>query len=180
MARGILQAVAWPLHALHQLRVSVWESLYEPRAVTALMLGCYTLTVATGGVVIRGGPETSLSILAVVFLIGGGCAGMPGSWRGAWWLEGPAAISTAFGWVVLGVSDLLITDGDDHWPGFTVGVCLTLALVMLARAVRVWHWSYAPGRGPRTTMEEQRARTTLSRRLLDDAELQQREGDHDQ
>ena len=176
VARGI-RVLARPFLALHRLRVSVWQSLYEPRAVTALMVTAYVATILTGATVIHGGPEDGLSIMATVLLICGGAGGVPGAWRGAWWLEGPAAVTTSVGWVVLGVLDLLATRGIGHWPGFTAGVCVVAAIIMLARAGRVWGWSYAPGRGPRTTLEEQAARTALSRRLVIDVERHQREGD---
>lgn len=178
MARGIVHTLAWPICALHRIRVTVWESLYEPRAVTALMVCAYMATIVTGGIVIRGVPETGAALTATVLLIAGGTAGSAGAWRGAWWLEGPAAVLVAVGYLALGVIDLMITRGADHWPGFTVGVCVFAAIVSLGRAVRVWRWSYAPGRSPRTTLQEQATRTELSRKLTLDAEDQQRRDTH--
>lgn len=174
MARGIVHALDWPFCAVRRLRVSVWESLYEPRLVTALMVLSYGVAVVTGGIVIRGVPETGAALTATVLLISGGAAGSAGAWRGAWWLEGPAAVLTAVGFIALGVIDLLLTRGMDHWPGFTAGVCVFAALVALGRAVRVWRYSYAPGRAPRTTLQEQATRTELSRKLVHDAEDRQR------
>ena len=127
----------------------LWGSLYEPRAVTALMVAIYALVIVYAVLALceQRGPLDVATGFASVFMAVGGLVGLPAAWRGAWWAEGPAAASTVAGLAMLTALDLVDRTATARLPVLSLVLLLVLVLFFTTRVIRVWPRLYAPGRG---------------------------------
>ena len=128
----------------------LWGSLHEPPIVTALMVAVYGLCVVCGAYSMTlVTPFRWASWAACVILIAGGTLAIPAAWRGAWWLEGPAAGFATLGFVILSVLDVIarVGDGSRRFPGLLPILMALVALFFLIRIIRIWPHLYAPGSG---------------------------------
>ena len=154
----------------------LWGTLNEPPIVTALQVVVYALCVV-GGVMAgtRPSPLAAANALASGLLIVGGAVALPAAWRGAWWIEAPAAGLTTAGFGVLVFLDLLArAELDMRFPGLVPILMAIVALNFAVRLVRIWPHMAPPdsGRDPITQDEARSARVV--------AESEQRIRDHDQ
>ena len=136
---------------------SSWNSLYEPRWVTALTVLTYLLCGYLGVITITGASlayETNafVSTLTGLFLLGAMFVGVPTAWRGVRWLERVAALSMTAGFTVWGVYLLTVHLLPNPWhltaPETVAIGCLVSAISGLVRLARIIEDPYAPGRGP--------------------------------
>lgn len=142
----------------------LWNTLHEPRAVTVLMVLVYA---SLAGVAVFIGfehplPGGAATFFSALFMGLGGVFGVPSAWRGAWWLEGVAAMACMVGLFMLAGLDLLWSVEAERIPGYPLILTIILALFFLTRGLRIWPYMYAPGAGPVTSEREQAARTELA------------------
>ena len=154
----------------------MWGSLHEPRTVTAVMVAIYLLLTASALLILTDRPAHDVTtIFAASFMLIGGLVGVPSAWRGAWWSEGPAAMSALAGLAMLAVIDLLAAVDHARLPGYPLTLTLLVALFFVTRAVRIWPQMYAPGRGPMTPTREAEIRADTMVRVAGDAARAQRD-----
>lgn len=136
----------------------------EPRSVTAVMVVIYTAIAITGI-----GFLTSVSVLPWVVILAGvlmvisGVLGAPSAWLGSWWLEGPAALTSVVGIMLISINELVLTTAHVRWPLHVIILSVIIALFFFARALRVWPYSYRPGVLPKSKLEEAEERYNHTR-----------------
>jgi len=133
---------------------TVWESLTEPRKVTLAMMFTYSLGMTLSVVIALSHPGPlpegvfSAYLVAAIMFFLAGLIGVPGAWRGWWFLEQFAVIMFAFAVGALAVSALWYV----HVPFVARAIGLFMALVievlMYTRWQRVSKSSYRLGAGP--------------------------------
>ena len=131
----------------------VWGTLREPRAVTALTVGAYILTLVLALRVLQTDSDRDLpTLITCAALVVASSVGGASAWRGFWAVEGPAAVIVGGAVTTLGIiswTDPLLRE---DWTGVMALACLTVAVTMWARAARVWPYAWAPGREPPGTV----------------------------
>ena len=139
-----------------QTRVTgrVWGTLYPPRLVTAIMVAIYLVSVWMGvQAVINAIPPHNIVVwFAAVAMCGGGLTGAVSAWKGAYWLEGPMALSVSFGAFLVVLSRIQLVPQVEHFP-ITIPMALIIALFFLNRVVRIWPRIYPADRDPRAQSE---------------------------
>lgn len=131
------------------------SSMKEPKSVTAVMVTIYVAITVTGAVFI-----THVATLPLIVIVAGalmvvsGVLGAPSAWFGHWWLEGPAALMAVAGIGFIAVNELMLTTPHVRWPLHMIVLSVIIALFFLARALRVWPYSYRPGVLPKSKLEE--------------------------
>lgn len=136
--------------------ITIWQTLEEPRAVTAITVLVYGIAATVGTLLALNAswgafddPWTQIS--AVVLLIVGGIVGVPTCWRGVWWAERIATL--AIGGGVLVVAGSILERAPGLWP--LVALFTALATGFLAtRYIRVRLAPFAPGKGPMLPSQE--------------------------
>lgn len=129
--------------------------MHEPRLVTAVMVMVYCLISVTGTLfLLRVGSLSWLVIVAGAIMLVSGFLGAPSAWRGSWWLEGPAALLAVVGMLLISVDELLLPMPHVRWPLHGIILSVIIGLFFLARALRVWPYSYRPGVLPKTELEK--------------------------
>ena len=152
----------WPLR--------LWESLHEPRAVTAVMIACYGVLVALAASILAGPGRTPLDVvLGCILLAIGGGIGVISAWRGAFWAEGPALLLAAIGLTTVTVVDALRVVATDQWPGWPSLLAVALVLMLLVRALRIWPMMWAPGREPDDELRRKQRRALVATVAMDAA-----------
>lgn len=127
----------------------------EPRSVTATMVVIYTAITITGiGFLTSVATLPWVVILAGVLMVVSGVLGAPSAWLGSWWLEGPAALTSVVGIMLISINELVLTTPHVHWPLHVIILSVIIALFFFARALRVWPYSYRPGVLPKSKLEE--------------------------
>ena len=127
----------------------------EPRAVTGVMAGIYCLISVTGTLfLLRVGSLSWVVIVAGAIMLVSGFLGAPSAWRGSWWLEGPAALLAVVGMLLISIDELLLPTAHVRWPMHVIILSVIIGLFFLARALRVWPYSYRPGVLPKTELEK--------------------------
>ena len=127
----------------------------EPRLVTAVMVLVYWLISFTGTLfLLRVGSLSWVIIVAGVIMLVSGLLGAPSAWSGSWWLEGPAALLAVVGMLLISIDELLLPTAHVRWPMHVIILSVIIGLFFLARALRVWPYSYRPGVLPKTELEE--------------------------
>ena len=127
----------------------------EPRSVTVVMVGVYWLISFTGTLfLLRGGSLSWLVIVAGAIMMVSGLLGAPSAWRGSWWLEGPAALLAVVGMLLISIDEVLLPTAHVRWPLHVIILSVIIGLFFLARALRVWPYSYRPGVLPKTELEK--------------------------
>lgn len=130
------------------------DSMEEPRAVTGVMVGVYCLISVTGVMfLLRVGSLSWIVIVAGAIMLVSGLLGAPSAWRGSWWLEGPAALLAIVGMLLISIDELLLPTAHVRWPLHVIILSVIIGLFFLARALRVWPYSYRPGVLPKTELE---------------------------
>lgn len=131
------------------------SSMSEPKPVTAVMGTIYVAIAVTGAMFIT--HVTSLPLIVIVagvLMVVSGVLGAPSAWFGSWWLEGPSALMAVVGMMLIAVNELMLTTPHVRWPLHMIVLSVIIALFFLARALRVWPYSYRPGVLPKSKLEE--------------------------
>lgn len=131
------------------------SSMSEPKSVTAVMVTIYVAIAVTGATFIT--RVTSLPLIVIVagvLMVVSGVLGGPSAWFGSWWLEGPSALMAVVGMMLIAVNELMLTTPHVRWPLHMIILSVIIALFFLARALRVWPYSYRPGVLPKSKLEE--------------------------
>lgn len=108
----------------------------------------------------------SLSWMVIVgsaIMLVAGVLGAPSAWRGSWWLEGPAALLAVVGMLVVSIDELLLPTAHVRWTLHVIILSVIIGLFFLARALRVWPYSYRPGVLPKTELEKAEEKYTRTR-----------------
>ena len=130
-------------------------TMEEPRSVTAVMVVVYWLISFTGTLfLLRVGSLSWIVIAAGATMLVSGLLGAPSAWRGSWWLEGPAALLAVIGMLLISIDELLLPTAHVRWPLHVIILSVIIGLLFLARALRVWPYSYRPGVLPKTELEK--------------------------
>lgn len=131
------------------------DTMEEPRLVTAVMVIVYWLISFTGTLfLLRVGSLSWMVIVAGAIMLVAGLLGAPSAWRGSWWLEGPAALLAVVGMLLISIDELLLPTAHVRWPLHVIILSVIIGLFFLARALRVWPYSYRPGVLPKTELEK--------------------------
>lgn len=134
---------------------NILSSMEEPRLVTGAMVGIYCLISVTGVMfLLRVGSLPWVVIMAGAVMLVSGALGAPSAWRGSWWLEGPAALLAVVGMLLISIDELLLPTAHVRWPLHVIILSVIISLFFLARALRVWPYSYRPGVLPKTELEK--------------------------
>lgn len=134
---------------------NLFDTMKEPRSVTAVMVVVYCLISVAGGMfLLRMGSLPLVVITAGAFMLVSGLLGAPSAWRGSWWLEGPAALLAVVGMLLISIDELLLPTAHVRWPLHVIILSVIIGLFFLARALRVWPYSYRPGVLPKTELEK--------------------------
>lgn len=134
---------------------SIFDTMEEPRSVTAVMVVVYWLISFTGTLfLLRVGSLSWMVIVAGAIMLVSGLLGAPSAWRGSWWLEGPAALLAVVGMLLISIDELLLPTAHVRWPLHVIILSVIIGLFFLARALRVWPYSYRPGVLPKTELEK--------------------------
>lgn len=134
---------------------SILNTMEEPRSVTGVMVVIYCLISVTGAMfLLRVGSLPWVVIAAGIIMLVSGILGAPSAWRGSWWLEGPAALLTVVGMLLISIDELLLPTAHVRWPLHVIILSVIIGLFFLARALRVWPYSYRPGVLPKTELEK--------------------------
>lgn len=131
------------------------SSISEPKLVTAVMVTIYVAITVAGATFIT--YATSLPLIVIVagvLMVVSGVLGAPSAWFGSWWLEGPSALMAVVGMMLIAVNELMLTTPHVRWPLHMIVLSVIIALFFLARALRVWPYSYRPGVLPKSKLEE--------------------------
>lgn len=134
---------------------SIFSTMEEPRSVTGVMVVIYCLISVTGVMfLLRVGSLPWVVITAGVVMLVSGILGAPSAWCGSWWLEGPAAVLAIVGMLLISIDELLLPTAHVRWPLHVIILSVIIGLFFLARALRVWPYSYRPGVLPKTELEK--------------------------
>ena len=134
---------------------NIFSSMEEPRSVTSVMVVVYCLISVTGVMfLLRIDSLPWVVITAGVIMLVSGILGVPSAWRGSWWLEGPAALLGVVGMLLISIDELLLPTAHVRWPLHVIILSVIISLFFLARALRVWPYSYRPGVLPKTELEK--------------------------
>lgn len=141
------------------------SSMSEPKSVTAVMVTIYVAITAAGATFITHVASLPLIVIvAGVLMVVSGVLGAPSAWFGSWWLEGPSALMAVVGMMLIAVKELMLTTPHVRWPLHMIVLSVIIALFFLARALRVWPYSYRPGVLPKSKLEEARELYNKTRR----------------
>lgn len=134
---------------------NILSTMEEPRSVTGVMVVIYNLISVTGGLfLLRVGSLPGVVIAGGVVMLVSGILGAPSAWRGSWWLEGPAALLAVVGMLLISIDELVLPTAHVRWPLHVTILSVIISLFFLARALRVWPYSYRPGVLPKTELEK--------------------------
>lgn len=126
----------------------------EPRSVTAIMVVIYmAIAITSIGFLTSAAALPWVVILAGVLMLVSGVLGAPSAWLGSWWLEGPAALTSFVGIMLISINELLLTTAHVRWPLHVIILSVIIGLFFVARAMRVWPYSYRPGVLPKSKLE---------------------------
>lgn len=127
----------------------------EPKPVTAVVVTIYVAIAVAGATFIA--YVTSLPLIVIVagvLMVVSGVLGAPSAWFGSWWLEGPSALMAVVGMMLIAVNELMQMPPHVRWPLHMFVLSVIISLFFLARALRVWPYSYRPGVLPKSKLEE--------------------------
>lgn len=131
------------------------SSISEPKSVTAVMVTIYVAIAVAGTTFITYATSLPLIVIAAgVLMVVSGVLGAPSAWFGSWWLEGPSALMAVVGMMLIAVNELMLMTPHVRWPLHMIVLSGVIALFFLARALRVWPYSYRPGVLPKSKLEE--------------------------
>lgn len=143
---------------------NILSTMQEPRSVTAVMVMVYCLISVTGFMfLLHVGSLPVVVITAGAVMLVSGILGAPSAWRGSWWLEGPAALLAVVGMLLISIDELLLPTAHVRWPMHVIILSVIIGLFFLARALRVWPYSYRPGVLPKTELEKAEEKYTRTR-----------------
>lgn len=133
----------------------ILDTMEEPRSVTAAMVAIYCFISITGFMfLLRVGSLPLVVITAGAAMLVSGILGAPSAWMGSWWLEGPAALLAVVGMLLISIDELLLPTAHVRWPLHVIILSVIIGLFFLARALRIWPYSYRPGVLPKTDLEK--------------------------
>ena len=128
------------------------------------MVVIYTAIAITGiGFLTSAAALPWVVILAGVLMLVSGTLGAPSAWLGSWWLEGPAALTSFVGIMLISINEFLLTTAHVRWPLHVIILSVIIGLFFIARAVRVWPYSYRAGVLPKSKLEEAEERYNKAR-----------------
>lgn len=141
------------------------SSMSEPNSVTAVIVTIYVAIAVAGATFIT--YVTSLPSIVIVaggLMVVSGVLGAPSAWFGSWWLEGPSALMAVVGLMLIAVNELMLMSPHVRWPLHMIVLSVIIDLFFLARALRVWPYSYRPGVLPKSKLEEAKEQYNKTRR----------------
>lgn len=154
----------------------MWGTLHEPRTVTALMVAIYALVTTSAVLILLDRPPHDLAtVFAAALMLLGGLVGIPTAWRGAWWLEYPAALAAVSGLAMLAAIDLVEAVDHARLPAYPAILTILVGLFFITRMMRIAPAMYAPGRGPMTPTREAKIRADTMVALADAATREARD-----
>lgn len=134
---------------------NILSIMEEQRSVTVVMVVVYCFISLTGTLfLLRVGNLSWMVIVAGAIMLVSGLLGAPSAWRGSWWLEGPAALLAVVGMLLIPIDELLLPTAHVRRPLHVIILSVIIGLLFLARALRVWPYSYRPGVLPKTELEK--------------------------
>lgn len=137
----------------------------EPRSVTAVTVVAYCLISLDGTLfLLQVGSLSWMAIVAGAIMLVSGIIGAPSAWRGSWWLEGPAALLAIVGMLLISIYELLLPTAHVRWTLHGIILSVIIGLLILARALWVWPYSYRPGVLPKTELEKAEEKYTRTRK----------------
>lgn len=144
---------------------NILSMMEEPRSVTGVMVAIYCFISVTGAMfLLHVGSLPVTVITAGVIMLVSGILGAPSAWRGSWWLEGPAALLAVVGMLLISIDELLLPTAHVRWPLHVIILSVIIGLFFLARALRVWPYSYRPGVLPKTELEKAEEKCARTRK----------------
>ena len=144
---------------------NILNTMEEPRSVTSVTVVVYCLISVAGMLfLLRVGSLPWMVIVAGVIMLVAGVLGAPSAWRGSWWLEGPAALLAVVGMLLISIDELLLPTAHVRWPLHDIILTVIIGLLFVARALRVWPYSYRPGVLPKTELEKAEEKYTRTRK----------------
>lgn len=144
---------------------NILSTMEEPRSVTGVMVAIYCLISVTGVMfLLRVGSLPVAVIAAGGAMLISGALGAPSAWKGSWWLEGPAALLAVVGMLLISIEELLLPTAHVRWPLHVIILSVIIGLFFLARALRIWPYSYRPGVLPKTELEKAEEKYTRTRK----------------
>ena len=144
---------------------NIFSTMEEPLSVTGVIVVIYCLISVTGTMfLLHVGSLTWVVIVAGIIMLVSGILGAPSAWRGSWWLEGPAALLAVVGMLLISIDELLLPTAHVRWPLHVIILSVIIGLFFLARALRVWPYSYRPGVLPKTELEKAEERYMRTRK----------------
>lgn len=143
---------------MRTLALALWRRLREPRVISAVMGGLYTVLMLGGVAAWIDPPHTfvleigeTLTRLISVFFIFGGAIGSVSTLMGTWWIERVAVLAIFVG---LNIYGALVTFLHFLTPGnraLQLSVIVSLMLTQVVRWMRVTEQPYEPDRSPYLT-----------------------------
>lgn len=144
---------------------NILSTMEEPRSVTGVMVAIYCFISVTGVIfLLRAGSLPVVVITAGAIMLVSGILGAPSAWRGSWWLEGPAALLAVIGMLLISIDELLLSTAHVRWPLHVIILSVIIGLFFLARALRIWPYSYRPGVLPKTELEKAEEKCAMARK----------------
>lgn len=144
---------------------NLFNTMREPRSVTAVMVVVYTLIAVSGGLFLLNAWNLPWVVVAAgALMLVSGVLGAPSAWVGSWWLEGPAALFAVVGMLLISCDELFLATGHVNWPVHVILLSVIIGLFFLGRALRVWPYSYRPGVLPKTELEKAQEKFAKTRR----------------
>lgn len=144
---------------------NILSTMKEPRSVTAAVVLVYCLiSIAGFMLLLHVGSLPWIVITGGALMLMSGALGAPSAWRGSWWLEGPAALLAIVGMLLVAIDELLLPTAHVRWPLHVIILSVIIGLVLLARALQVWPYSYRPGVLPKTELEKAKEKYTRTRK----------------
>lgn len=144
---------------------NILSTMEEPRSVTSVMVAVYCLISIAGMLfLLQVGGLSWLVIVAGAIMLVSGLLGAPSAWRGSWWLEGPAALLSVVGMLLVSIDEVLVPTAHVRWPLHVIILSVIIGLFFLGRALRVWPYSYRPGVLPKTELEKAKEKYTRTRK----------------
>ena len=144
---------------------NILSTMGEPRSVTGVMVVVYCLISVTGVMfLLHVGTLPVVVITAGAIMLISGILGAPSAWMGSWWLEGPAALLAVIGMLLISINELLLPTAHVRWPLHGIISSVIIGLFFLARALRIWPYSYRPGVLPKTELEKAKEKYVRTRK----------------
>lgn len=148
----------------------IWRTLSNPRIKTAMAIAGYALAVTIGIALVSDDVQWH-DVVAGIFLIPGGLAGLITAWVGRKWVEAAATVAVIGGLTMQAVTSLwLLVFLDSRQHVILCAYVLAMLSFMVYRLNDISGQAYAEGRGPVPPVEEARVRAEVARTLFEESQ----------